>query len=76
MKSLGTIPIKTSRTAQVAGAAFQVRAVTLKYDGPREPHPHQVQFYTPGKMPATCFEENSWLPNNQKIRLALVDINI
>jgi len=69
MKSLSTIPIKTSRTAQVARAAFQVRAATKRYDGPREPHPHQVQFYTLGKMPATCFEENASFRKSKKIRL-------
>jgi|SaaInlStandDraft_5_1057022.scaffolds.fasta_scaffold10135_4 hypothetical protein len=59
MKSLGTVPIKTSWSAQVAGAAFQVQADTPKrYDGPREPDPHQNKFYTLGKVPATCFGEN------------------
>jgi len=54
----------------VAGAAFQVRAVAQRYDEPQEPHPHQVKFYSLGKMPATCFGEIYGFSNqySKKIR--------
>jgi hypothetical protein len=58
MKSLGTIPIKTSRTAQVAGAAFQVEPLPKGTTDPVSHTPTKINFTPLARCPPPALERS------------------